>query len=128
MNVETSYIERTVHVNPIGKLEGFSYKWIGDSPYVYIDFYVMETEGLREKNLISIGGHKLLFVEIDYMRGSYLFVRKDKLGAMRIFLHKASRFLDLAYRRFIITLAVWNLAKYHEGKIPSWRDIRIFKK
>jgi hypothetical protein len=120
-----SYIEVTVGVNPINMIERRSYKWIGKSPYACVGCNDLEREGLLNKKIISIGGYRLMMIERDYCTNSFLFVKKDWLAYPRLVLYKSTRFLDLAYRRIIITLCVWNLAKYHEGRIPSWRDIKI---
>lgn len=37
--------------------------------------------------------------------------------------HRSTALLDLAYRRLVITLAVWRLARYEQNRIPSWRDV-----
>lgn len=127
--METAYLKCAVTQNPLGIRESIDFEWEGKSPYVLIDANTLYEIGLKEfKNPLIIGKYKLLLVERQYHMDGCLYVRSDKFGALRVFLHRSTRWLDLAYRRAIITLAVWKLAKYQSNVIPSWRDITIFRR
>lgn len=71
---------------------------------------------------------ELLKVEYFAARREWLCVRVDKFGALRVFIYRATRWLDWFYRRSIIVLAVYGAADFHDGYIPSWRDIHILKR
>ncbi len=131
--MEVSHIEISVQTNPLGKREAVNHKWVGNSPYVHIslltnwDYHGIKS--IRGEEEIQFGPYRLLKVDDGYFYGDFnLYVRKDKLGALRVMLYKSTRLLDLFYRRMIITLAVWKLADFSPVTVPSWRDIKIFKK
>jgi hypothetical protein len=88
--------------------------------------------GSRPKDMInetlSFGPYKLKCYETDEMplHTDYLFFRTDSsMAYIKVFLYHSSRWFDLAYRRLIITAAVWRLAEYYPHQIPSWQDLYI---
>lgn len=123
-------LECTVRTNSIGVREAITYKWIGKSPYIRISWNLLKEivgiGGWMDK--IKIGPYPLLRVSENLAEGYVLYVRADKLGAMRVVFYRLTRWLDIIYRRMIITLAVWGLAEYHEAAVPTWRDIKIGKR
>ena len=44
-----------------------------------------------------------------------------------VFIYKYTRILDLIYRRAIITLCVWRLARYQQAAVPTWRDVHALR-
>lgn len=50
------------------------------------------------------------------------------LSKIKYFYHRSIPTIDLIYRRAIITLAVWRLATCETWELPTWRDVKIFKK
>jgi hypothetical protein len=126
----TALIEVEVKTNPLGKREATNYKWIGKSPYVYISWELLgEIVGIGGDTInIQVGPYKLLKIEHGYLGNVVLYVRADKLGALRVALYRSTRLLDLMYRRLIITLAVWKLADFSPARVPSWKDIKIVKR
>lgn len=127
--IDTAFIETTVQRNPLGKIEQYSHRWIGKSPYAYIGLDLLgEIVGIGgDTSEVQIGPYKLLKIEHDMSRDAVLYVRQDKFGALRVALYKSTRLLDLFYRRLIITLAVWKLADFNPACVPSWQDIKILK-
>ena len=107
-----------------------TYKWVGDSPYTYIDrFTIEDLYPGKIPDRILIGPYSLLKISDEHFRDSVLFVRQDPvLGWLRVQVYRMTRLLDLIYRRFIITLAVWNLADREMATIPGWQDIRLIQK
>jgi hypothetical protein len=125
---DVSYIEVTQKQNALGKIEQYTYRWIGKSPYVRVSHSLLQhLAGSGNGASVQIGPYKLLKVGDEFHIDCVLYVRSDKLAALRIALYKSTRLLDLVYRRLIVTLAVWNLADFHPAYIPSWRDVKILK-
>lgn len=126
-----SLIEVNQRVSVLGRIEAVTYNWIGKSPYVRISWDLTRYGDIKKINgekEIQIGPYRLLQVDDWFYGDCWLYVRKNKFGLLRVALYKSTRLLDLAYRRAIITLAIWRLADYGEGYIPSWRDIKIVKR
>lgn len=122
----------TEQTNPLGIKEKREYQWEGKSPYVRVSLYgrwFPDVEKINGDKEIQIGPYRLLQIDDGRFYSDYLlYVRKDKFGALRVWFYKATRLLDLIYRRAIITLAVWRLADYHEATVPTWRDIKFLKR
>lgn len=129
--VNTAYIETRVSFYPNGRIEQTTYEWVGESPYTRVSHrLISEVAKDIYETEIQVGPYKLLRVDKDAFGYADfpLYVRKDKLGALRVALYRSTRLLDLAYRRLIVTLAVWRLAEYNAAVYPSWRDIKIVKR
>ena len=124
---DSAFLKVTQRVNPLGKVEQRTYQWVGDSPYVRVRRDFVSGLGIGPYR-INIGPYRLLVIEFEPWQDTFLCVRADKLGALRVALYRATRLLDLAYRRMIVTLAVWNLAEFHPAYVPSWRDIKLVKR
>lgn len=119
-----SVIEITMRVNALGLRESETFRIVGDSPYVLVG----RLDDAKTGDVVKIGPFNLLVVERRWEIDGALCVRADRFGALRIWVYRATRWLDWAYRRCIITLAVWGLADYQQASIPSWRDIRALKR
>jgi hypothetical protein len=127
--MDTSMLHVTVRTNELGVREALNYEWRGKSPYIRLSGNLIEDDvAITQKRDLVFGPYRLKFVEYYRAEDIGLYVRADKLGALRVTLYRLTRLLDLIYRRCIITLAVWGLAKYSQVSIPSWRDIYIFKR
>lgn len=80
-------------------------------------------------DVIRIGPFNLKVFEFDGFRGVYRLVRTDSLlGNIKVIAYRLTRWLDLAYRRLIITAAVWKLAEYRPERYPSWEDLYIVQR
>lgn len=80
----------------------------------------------RVGDAIRIGPFNLKVFEFDGFRDVYRLVRTDSfLGNIKVIAYRLTRWLDLAYRRLIITAAVWKLAEYRPERYPSWQDLYI---
>jgi hypothetical protein len=125
--MQTSVLEVTRRTNAIGKIEQYTYKIIGKSPLIKIsgDFI---GDNMTQKRDLILGPYRLKFVDYEYHSDVATYALKSPLGHVLAFFYHATRWLDLIYRRTIITLAVWRLAEFHNGYIPSWRDIKILKR
>ncbi len=128
----TAHIRETVAMNAVGVREVHNVEWVGNSLYIYIsDELLRDIVGVGGKiTPLQIGPYKLIAVtgDIDMARGAWLYVRADRFGALRAWLYRATRWIDLVYRRCIITLAVWGLADYSQYTVPTWRDIHALKR
>ncbi len=72
---------------------------------------------------------RLKIIQFDWSRNAYEVARMDNPLWRLIYLwHRLTPILDLAYRRFIITLSVWRLADYSDQAIPHYSDIHIIKR
>jgi hypothetical protein len=126
---DVSHIKITVKRSPLGKIESLTHEWEGRSPYVRITRSLLcEITNDYCPETVQIGPYRLLKVEAEPWLDVVLYVRKDKLGALRVALYKSTRLLDLIYRRLIITLAVWRLAEFTPLAIPSWKDIKALRR
>lgn len=84
-------------------------------------------------DIVEVGPYRLKVFERDdlFFVGTYTYylTRLDSpIANLRVTAYRLTRWLDLIYRRLIITAAVWKLADYHGGQIPSWRDLHIAKR
>ena len=130
MNSE-GYIEARAFTNIHGVIERREYKWKGGPKCrVALDFM---NDGLsdvyRDKNnVIVIGPYRLKIIDYDWARDQANCIRLDyPFWWVIVGWHRINRIADLAYRRFIVTLAVWNLAHFRQGAYPSWKDIKLIQ-
>lgn len=116
-----------------GNIEQLTYEWDGPKDGIIgVSGYII-SEKAEECKLIGAiiewGPYKLQIIEYDPCRDLTYLIRQDSyMGRLRAVIYHLSQWLDLAYRRLIITAAVWKLADYDIGKIPSWRDLHIIQK
>lgn len=130
MNNENAQLMITNFFNPIGLLERQEFEWRGKSRSVEVSNSILWDLNISQSEKeIQIGPYRLVLLRRSGFSDTCLYIRKDyPLWWLLVFWHKAIPVLDLIYRRFIITLAVWNLADYNRAVIPTWRDIRLFKR
>lgn len=123
----TGMIQVSVFTNALGVRERMEYRWVGP-PCVEISSDAYAYRG-PDQPRIQIGPYRLHLIEWHYERNSGLFVRTSyPFWWAFVAWHRMNRGADLAYRRIILTLAVWGLAEYASGRIPSWRDIKIVRR
>lgn len=78
-------------------------------------------------DVITIGPYRLRVFE--QKRLVYRLVRTDSLlGNLKVYIYKSSCWLDLVYRRLIITASVWKLAEYRPEYIPSYENLHIVQR
>lgn len=128
---DTSNFLITRKHNNLGGLESMTFEWVGESPYIYIGISdIYDWRGFIEYSptldLLKVGGYTL--VRIENTGFSTLYIKKSGFWRFRVWVYKVTRLLDLVYRRLLYTLAVWNLADFPQGTIPSWKDIKLFRK
>lgn len=127
--MDYSYIEGTRFYNN-GQLERVEYKWVGTSPYVHVSKELLESTkwDVPEKRL-RIGGYKLVVIEREFWRDCYLCVRVNNwFSWLLVYWQPTKRILETVYRRSIITLAVWGLARWDRNAIPSASDIYLVQR
>jgi len=130
MSNEMAQLLITNSYNPLGLIERRDFEWRGKSRSVEVTNNVLwDLDISRFEKEIQIGPYRLVLLGRKDYSDTCLYIRKDyPLWWLLVFWHKAIPVLDLIYRRFIITLAVWNLADYNRAVVPNWRDIRLFKR
>jgi hypothetical protein len=123
-----------------GGVEQFRYEWVG-APVLEIsqnflwDALPSEVEVFQSKNSgyilqpgvkIRIGPFMVKVTDSDLMM-----VTAVRMGGFLWWFpylwHRATPLVDKFYRRSIITLAVWGLARYSPQTIPYWRDVHILR-
>jgi hypothetical protein len=125
--MEYSYIETSAEYSSTGHLQRINHKIIGNSPYVRIFLDVIYELGYDHAPDTLILGKVKMYL-INRTGDVFNYAISNRLGRLRVWLHKITDILDLIYRRSIITLSVWGAAEIENGSIPSWRDIKVFKK
>lgn len=120
-----------------GNLERLEWDWQGGKVAgISIDFLSvaerskLDVENLREGDVFSLGPFRLLVVDYNLMREQLLVMQTGHMARLRLHIHKATRWVDQAYRRLILMACIWGLAKYNPYTVPTWRDVyflnRIF--
>ena len=125
------FINVTSLTDPRGRIIRLDYEWEGE-PVAEISkilaYDLIHGAGIEVGDTIQIGPFNLKVIEDGMIRDVFKVVRTDILFWRLIYLwHRYSKSLDIAYRRFIITLAIWNLAEYNPATVPYWRDIYFIK-
>ena len=117
--------------NALGMPERYDYEWDG-GPCVRVSYYLVDMADNRQieydkkQGVIRVGPYRLRIMEEYPWCDFFECVREDYwLWWAVVGWHLLSRIVDIAYRRLIITLAVWRLAEYDQGAIPHWKQIKI---
>ena len=129
------WIEEAVHYNALGR-ERIDYKWIGGdvarfSKQLLLDAdpsIVRYTEFPRRPgDKFEFGPFKLRVLEQDSGYYDIIVAIRDRglVTDLRYFWHRFGKMADIAYRRLVITLAVWGLADLDQATVPTWRDVRL---
>ena len=109
-----------------------TYRWTGGSVvglnWKFLDVAVAEGSAAisPDRSRLKLGPYRLSLVADDPMRMVFYYAREWDLPAR--FHYWAWLLLDKAYRRTIITLAVWGLASYDPARVPSWEDVRALRR
>ncbi len=126
---DTALILTQVKFNALGQREQVTFQWVGESPYTYITGVALDDLGIKDEDKsFWIGPYRLVKLERYVDRDEWLCIRSDWQYAWRVPIYRSTRWLDWAYRRLIVVLAVFELADYHQYAIPSWRDIHALKR
>ncbi|HET8627399.1 MAG TPA: hypothetical protein VFL91_08265 [Thermomicrobiales bacterium] len=104
--------------------------WVGDPPIAYVDFTLVRyLFGRFEDGLVgrrfSIGELRLRVVGIDWGAFRLVVMRDGWRARLRAASEPVRRRAERAYRRLIVTAAVWGLADHEPHVIPTWRDLRL---
>jgi hypothetical protein len=106
--------------------EQLRYRWEGgDVMRISAEFLHELAPGLRLGERFWIGPYCLRAMRWD-PSDRVMFACRDRgvVSWLLVVWCRMLPLLDLAYRRAILTLVVWNLATVEHGRVPSWRDIR----
>lgn len=139
MNNPTGMITVTKRYDWRGNVEGYDYRYEGgDIMQISEDLLAhAEPSEVRYDNLpvkpgdkFEIGPFQFRFLKRkEYYFNQIIAIReRGVVTDIRYFWHRFGRLANIAYRRFILTLAVWRLAEYQEGRRPSWEDVYALQK
>ena len=103
--MDYSYIKTTQQRNLFGVPEIINHEWVGESPFVSISGDMIEgiADYHQRHNSIVIGPYKLRFVERFLHSDTYVYVKDSPYGRLLEFGYKSTRWLDLVYRRVLMT-------------------------
>jgi len=112
----------------LGKMT-VNHRWVGGSRLARISQPYHELAGgeaVLDNGKLTIGDLNLRVVDTD---GMYWIVTADGWYAPAYkVLHRVIKSLGMLKLCLIIILSIWGLADYHPSALPSWRDIKVFKK
>lgn len=119
-----------------GYLEQIKCQWVGDHTVAEIDRRLLYPTDANvvgwaqwaNEDTLLLGGLRLRV--IDSLDPRYL-IRVTQDGWRALYLRRYYRFQNwgrLIYARLLHTARLWNLATFHNGKTPSWRDLHIFRR
>lgn len=115
----------SVWYSALGNVEQVTYTWPHGCCRASINAVELRSDWfeLRPGDQLTIGPYRVRVVETDFMMRSVVVVRDGPLWRAWLAASRVGRLADLAYRRLIITAAVWGAADYDQGRMPSWRDL-----
>jgi hypothetical protein len=131
-------IEMTAHYNALGDKERLDFKWIGGDT-VGITLMLLSTAEcsvlkydrfpFELGDRFKFGPFKLRVLEVQFWTDTVIAIRdRGFVTDLRYLWHRFGRLFDIAYRRLIVTLAIWNLADCEAGVIPTWRDVHALRR
>ena len=134
MMAEYGSIQVHVSTDPRGGEMMRTYEWIGP-PKTLLSWIILERdfginpEGVEPGMKIKIGQYPVTIIDVPFMRSAFECMRSDHiLTPFVVFWHKHCKPLRMIWPRIIITLSVWNLADYHDARVPSIRDVHLYQK
>lgn len=109
-----------------GQIVARNYGWVGGQ-IVMVD---ARREHTPDKGIIQVGPYRLHVLDFIILESAFLCVRDDGPRSwLMVAIYRGSRWVDLIYRRLIVTAAVWGLADwcFNTGELPTWRALHIAK-
>ena len=140
MGEKEGFIEVTVHYDALGGVERYGYEWIGGDVAKFSEQLLLDADPSevrydefprRPGDKFEFGPFKLRVLESDsFWRWDVITAIRDRgiVTDLRCSWHRFGKLADIAYRRLVITLAVWRLAERNEGAIPTWRDVHALRR
>lgn len=126
-------IRETLRINhdiPHGlRHDASDYEWVGKSRFALLSDYTLNRR-VSEGEIVRIGPYVLRVIELNHYWTEHLVCRAGGWrGVLTYALFRGTRTLDRIYRRVVITMAVWGLARYRQqGHAPSWRDVHLLRR
>jgi len=128
----TGYIQIAKHAIPAGPvtLEQLAYDWRGGDIVAISHELMKELFALNDiyiGNVVSVGPYRIKLIDRDIPMSAWMGVRVRnpfnwRVGVARLWFTKT---LYIIKGRLIVTLAVWNLARYDPATTKAWRDVYI---
>jgi hypothetical protein len=137
MSDKEGFIEVTVHYDALGGVERYDYKWIGGDVAKFSEQLLLDADPSevrydkfprRPGDRFEFGPFKLRVLKEPEWTAITAIRERGLITDLRLLWHRFGKLLDIAYRRFIVTLAVWRLAERNEGAIPTWRDVHALRR
>lgn len=124
----TGQIIAREHRNGLGQLDGITFDWVGGNT-VEISYFVIDHASFldvwQRGSIIGIGPYRLRIIENRPDLATFVCAREGPLAWLWAALYRATRWLDLAYRRLILTAACRGLAECPPYTVPTWRCLRL---
>ena len=122
------------HTRPIG-LRARPFEWLewqgGDVIAISYDLPqdaydgILSTRDPQPGATFWLGPFLLRCLAYDFSCNRIIACRERPVKAqIYALLYRATRTLDWLYRRMVLTLAVWGMARYSPATVPSWRDVK----
>lgn len=129
--MEYAWIEvhHEIRRNPLGSgaVDFPTYEWKGEGDIAELHLSWFLHDGITpDKGVLTLGNLRLRVIDNNFL---HIKVARDGWKA-RLYqaVWPVKRWWLWVWYRLILTLAVWGLATHEPGRIPSWRDIKVFKK
>lgn len=121
------FVRRTPQWDGNGDLISIDYTLDGGKPFYLVDYKVLMLNGIGVENIggkiIQLGTIRLKVIDrsyYSYYSWDCLTMIPDEWSVLFYYLSPVYRFIDLIYRRLILTAAVWGLARCRTDEIPHW--------
>ncbi|KPK86876.1 MAG: hypothetical protein AMJ81_00185 [Phycisphaerae bacterium SM23_33] len=140
MSKKEGLIEVEAHYDALGGVERYGYKWTGGDIARFSERLLLDAAKVCQARYdefpcqpgdrFEFGPFKLRVLEPDSWQYDVIVAIRDRgfVTDLRYLWHRFGKLLDVAYRRAVVTLAVWRLAEQHEGALPTWRDVKALRR
>jgi hypothetical protein len=125
MNFPNASIIGHVQHNALGQAESVWFEWDGPRDGVAA---VERRKDRRIGGILMLGALRLRIVDDDFYGSRHLVMLDGWRARIRPHVFRVLRLADLAYRRLIVTAAVWGLADYSSALLPSYLDLHVVKR
>ena len=126
------YIYLRAKYNALGQVESIDSSWQGGEVAILSDrlahYISKDISALEPGGIIAIGPYRLRILQRCPQLCGWYAMRDGLRARIRVLTWPVLDVLCLTKSRTIITLAVWGLADYGQGRIPMWSDVSLVKR